>query len=131
MTTQEKILVMQGFVDGKRIQVRYGESRWTDYRFSELDWNWEKCEYRIKPEEKPLFRAIPIVFGGGSLSADGFSLVLWYSQKKFVGFKYADGAIRPYPVMINRDNENNISGVDRATHVVVEEMGKDEGGGYA
>jgi acyl-homoserine lactone acylase PvdQ len=51
MTTEEKIKVMQAFVDGKDVQYRDPQ---TGMFFSAggPNWNWGRYEYRIKPEEK-------------------------------------------------------------------------------
>jgi hypothetical protein len=45
--TIEAIRVMQAFVDGKEVQFYVGLDRW-DTLISP-DWNWQDCEYRIKP----------------------------------------------------------------------------------
>lgn len=57
MTTQEKIAVMQAYVDGKQIQIRTSKG-WIDfYITAEPSWNWRDFEYRIKPEPKePTYR---------------------------------------------------------------------------
>lgn len=53
MTTKEKIAVMQAYEDGKKIQVATnGEEDWEDFNFGEPMWDWECCDYRIKPEEE-------------------------------------------------------------------------------
>jgi len=52
MTTQEKLEVMEGFVEGKKIQWRpKGDIKWDDCVYGP-DWNWGMNDYRIKPEEK-------------------------------------------------------------------------------
>lgn len=52
MTTQEKIEVMEGFVEGKKIQWRPKfDIKWDDCVYGP-DWNWNMNDYRIKPEEK-------------------------------------------------------------------------------
>jgi len=56
MNTQEKIKIMQAFVDGKVIQVTARGGDWVD--MSQLDnpgWNWHGCTYRIKPESKVIW----------------------------------------------------------------------------
>lgn len=51
MTTQEKIEVMQGYVDGKQIEYVYkGQSLWRD--IEKPSWNWTMFDFRIKPEKK-------------------------------------------------------------------------------
>ena len=50
MTTEEKIAVMQAYVEGKKIQVRScGYDLWRDCIY-EPDWDWVSCDYRVKPE---------------------------------------------------------------------------------
>lgn len=54
MTTQEKIKVMQGFVDGKQIEFTEAErDNWREYPQGSIapSWNWERNNYRIKPEK--------------------------------------------------------------------------------
>lgn len=68
-TTQEKIAVMQAFVEGKEIQQRPWRLRigaapaddkiWEDSLFP--SWNWSIIEYRIKPEPQKLF----VIYNGG------------------------------------------------------------------
>jgi hypothetical protein len=46
--TKEAIRVMQAFVDGKEVQFRdVGIETW--YTLKSYRWNWQDCEYRIKP----------------------------------------------------------------------------------
>lgn len=58
-TTKEKIDVMQGFEEGKPIQIRTNkkvDSKWFDFKDTP-NWNWEENDYRIKPEPKePTYR---------------------------------------------------------------------------
>lgn len=52
MTTKEKIEIMQAFEDGKEIEFRsaHTEEEWMScYK---AIWNWEKFEYRVKPDPK-------------------------------------------------------------------------------
>ena len=54
MTTQEKIEVMQGFEEGKVIEFsEVGQNKWRKYPQKQIvpSWNWERFEYRIKPEK--------------------------------------------------------------------------------
>lgn len=53
-TTKEKIEVMQSFLDGKQIQIIIGSnSLWEDLLPEyEPIWDWECCNYRVKPEPK-------------------------------------------------------------------------------
>ena len=63
MTTEEKIKVMQAYVDGKQIQTRSNliknslfKSDWVDMSI-EPSWDWVINDYRIKPEpKKPTYR---------------------------------------------------------------------------
>ena len=54
MTTKEKIVVMQAYVDGKQIQYRSKiEETWVNVRKDfGLSWDWITFDYRIKPEPK-------------------------------------------------------------------------------
>lgn len=53
MTTEEKIAVMQAFVDKKTIEYRVKGGEWvTTSSFSTLSWDWWNHEYRIKQEPK-------------------------------------------------------------------------------
>lgn len=57
MTTEEKIAVMQAFVEGKEIEVAAQSdlSCWIPVEIPA--WNWEECVYRIKQEPpKPKVR---------------------------------------------------------------------------
>lgn len=53
-TTKEMIYVMKAFDEGKQIQSRYNENfddcEWND--ISIPSWNWNNCDYRVKPEHK-------------------------------------------------------------------------------
>lgn len=55
MTTEEKIKVMQAYVDGKQIETRFA-TRDNDPWKNCINpvWNWLHKEYRIKPEAKEL-----------------------------------------------------------------------------
>lgn len=55
MTTEEKIKVMQAYVNGEQIQFRRAEEeQWVDVIGDglELGWDWVKSDYRIKPSLK-------------------------------------------------------------------------------
>lgn len=54
MTTQEKIEVMQAYLDGKQIQLRYDHMLiWEDLLPGcEPIWNWGDRDFRVKPEPK-------------------------------------------------------------------------------
>lgn len=57
MTTEDKIKVMQAYIDGKEIQCRSilgGE--WGD-AIDELRWNWDSTDYRIKPNPREYYLA--------------------------------------------------------------------------
>ena len=60
MTTKEKMEVMQAYLDGKTIQIKYmnrndwdGAIEFNLNDKSEPDWNWVGFSYRVKPEWKP------------------------------------------------------------------------------
>lgn len=46
-TDAEKIAVMQGFVDGRQIEIKLGGD-WS--AVGQPRWSWSNCDYRIKPE---------------------------------------------------------------------------------
>ena len=51
-TTKEKIAVMQAFMDGKKLQILSNDD-WTDWNPTcDPVWNWERGDYRIKPERR-------------------------------------------------------------------------------
>lgn len=53
-TTKEKIKVMQAYEDGRAIEVSSG-CGWHEKQ--NPSWNWEYCDYRIKPEKvEPEYR---------------------------------------------------------------------------
>lgn len=62
-TTAEKILIMQAFEEGKEIEF----TTYYGIHFSQsalkgdtnLVWNWEECDYRIKPQPAPIPMTIP------------------------------------------------------------------------
>lgn len=50
--TKAAIAVMQAYIDGKGVEVKHRcESRW-GHCIIRPPWNWEQCEYRIKPEPR-------------------------------------------------------------------------------
>lgn len=51
MTTEEKIKVMQAFVDGKQIQCKWKScGDWHNVVVPDPTWDWERWDYRVKPE---------------------------------------------------------------------------------
>lgn len=66
-TTQEKIAVMQAFIEGKTIQVYYNrgpDPHWVDRDCgSSPSWNWFDYDYRIKREPREWW----LVKGSGGL----------------------------------------------------------------
>jgi len=50
MDTKEMIAVMQAAIDGKPIQYRRKGD--IDWKVASPHWNWDGCEYRVKPEPK-------------------------------------------------------------------------------
>ena len=62
MTTEEKIEVMQAYVDGKKIEInKYldNHKHWIDIK--EPTWNWGINNYRVKPEE-PKKKCVPLTY---------------------------------------------------------------------
>ena len=51
-TVEEKIKVMQGFLEGKQIQQERYDGTWINLLGDPPRWNWLDCNYRIKPEAK-------------------------------------------------------------------------------
>ena len=50
MDIKEQIAVMQGYADGKEVELKEkGSSHWRTPKFG-LVWNWFQFDYRIKPE---------------------------------------------------------------------------------
>jgi hypothetical protein len=52
-TTEQQIAIMQAFIDGKAVQYRkrgVGSDAW--YAIEKPKWDWDHCEYRVKPEPK-------------------------------------------------------------------------------
>lgn len=52
MSTEEKIEIMQAYLDGKTIQVE-NEDGWVDIKDHEPLWTWQTNRYRIKPSARP------------------------------------------------------------------------------
>lgn len=59
MTTREKIEVMQAYEDGKEIEFRSAHTEEVWMRCFKAIWNWEKFEYRVKPDPKPESEYVP------------------------------------------------------------------------
>jgi len=90
MNTEEKIKVMQGYLDGKTVQINWnerGERNWSDLPergsgIHNIDWNWEHFDYRLKPNE-PRVKWFG-VFSDGSLTASSFATekqaIAWVSS---------------------------------------------------
>jgi len=54
MNTEDKIKVMQAFLEGETIEVM-GQDGWEEWCFhTEPQWNWEHCDYRVKEEDYSL-----------------------------------------------------------------------------
>ena len=60
MTDQEKIAVMQAYIDGARIECQFGKEAWQD--IEPPLWNWGLAEYRVL--KKPLEVFINVYPGG-------------------------------------------------------------------
>lgn len=50
MNTEDKIEIMQAFVDGKPIEVRFTSHIGDWYTCVDPTWDWLNCEYRLKPD---------------------------------------------------------------------------------
>jgi len=50
-TTQEMIAVMQAAVEGKKIESCNQDGEWLFIEGRAMRWNWEQCDYRVKPVE--------------------------------------------------------------------------------
>lgn len=53
MNTKEKIEVMQAYLEGKVVQIHYGQEwiDWDSEECGEPEWCWDSDEWRIKPKE--------------------------------------------------------------------------------
>lgn len=56
MNTQEKIEIMQAYLDGKEIEVRAKGLRNWNVCHTRPEWDWNGCEYRVK--KAPKYRVI-------------------------------------------------------------------------
>lgn len=57
-TLTEKIRVMECFDNGGKVQsYSYSQRRWHDDE--KPTWNWQNCEFRIKPEPLELWALLP------------------------------------------------------------------------
>jgi len=53
MNTKEKIEVMQAWDAGEPLQIKDYNDEWLDFPTdSEPTWNWDNCDYRIKPKRQ-------------------------------------------------------------------------------
>ena len=77
MDTQEKIKVMQAYVDGKTIQWKAPnyDPEWADANSIPI-WNWHECQYRIKPTRQPLTAAD---FPPGTVIREKSIPTTWYT----------------------------------------------------
>ena len=51
MNTKEKIKIMQAWDAGQPLQIKDYNDEWLDFPTdSEPTWNWDNCDYRIKPK---------------------------------------------------------------------------------
>lgn len=87
-TTEEKIAIMQAYVDGQHIQYRedFYDREWSDFdEGSYPTWDWSSSDYRIKPAE-PRTRFF-VEWMDGSLSSSNFDTfeeaVEWASNTTF------------------------------------------------
>ena len=84
---EEKIAVMQAALEGETIQMKHNNAEtWTDWLYSnsELSWNWNIADYRVKPE--------PIV---GYLNVYPYASFgyLYPTAKKALEYQYAEGRL--------------------------------------
>lgn len=78
MGTEDKIIIMQAFVDGKTIQRDLPNGAWVDMNDSPV-WNWRDVNYRIKPEPKIIY--VNDVAGGlGSFSSRSYLAFNTYQE---------------------------------------------------
>lgn len=94
MTTVEKIAVMQAYVDGKQIQLLIG-NKWKDWQPNvELSWDWGRCVYRIKPEEKkPTYRPYKDTYEMIADYKERFNIDVPCYAKPLIWVRWKDGNI--------------------------------------
>jgi hypothetical protein len=88
MNTKEKIAVMQGFVDGRIIELRHRREGgvWGEWISPNIEpeWGWNTQDYRIKPE--------PRVFYTNEYASNDFG-TLHLSLEKAQSAKWAESKI--------------------------------------
>lgn len=79
-TTQEKIAIMQAYVDGKKIEslsYNNNDARWMDV--TDPAWSWINNDYRVKKEKKTLWGAI--------CTDNNYGAIRWFeSEKELLGY---------------------------------------------
>lgn len=82
-STEEKIEVMQAFLQGKRIRVsQKGKGEWTRYAIGiEPNWDWKKYDYKV--EEEPQY--VPFDFSDDLL---GMKIRYKGISKNFIIIQY-------------------------------------------
>lgn len=102
MNTEEKIEVMQAYLNGKKIQVKgKRDDTWEDYNHkSEPDWDWFRCDYRIKPELKlrPYKDFMEMAKDAVKHGVDGDTFMIEDKNKKCIGTVslVPDGVVKYY-----------------------------------
>lgn len=102
MTTEEKIKVMQGFIDGKKIEISsLRNDDWFDFLLDEPAWNWETNRYRIKEEPKYIPYSYEDDLLGMKVESKEFSdkfLITYQNNKKV----WIEGSFCTYQELLDR-----------------------------
>lgn len=85
-TTQEKIEVMQAFLQGKQIEIsQNGQDDWEKYRTNEPIWDWHKFDYKVEGE----LQYIPFDFSddllGMKIKDDDSKYQITYQDSEGIG----------------------------------------------
>ena len=105
MNTEDKIKVMQAFLEGEEIEARVGYEDW--WTIADPTWNWASMEYRIK--EKDYSLDIPWEFIDDKwkwTAMDDDGLVYIYTEKPLLesdGWWYQSSQHAPLPLKIKPD----------------------------
>lgn len=105
-TTKEMIEVMQAYERGEQIQVKTPNKKckWEDIK--EPDWQWNFCDYRVKPKKK----YVPFETAEEFLAAQReHGMYVFFVRDKYTAFINANGIIR-------------LTLFDNASNVVVSEL---------
>lgn len=115
-TTQEKIQIMQAFVDGKQIENDFNRvGEWVDWTIdAEPSWDWEEHDYRIK-------QASPLIIPWDAIkpeykwvAKDSNGEVFFYKNKPILGaVDWSDKSENIYySEIINIQDPDNINWKD-------------------